>query len=392
MSNDADPANVHVVIDMRDSTESWFADVSGLRMVVRTLVCLRHAGYRTATLVGQAGARARALAERHPYHAIELDLVDDVPSRTDRLRLLIATPVVLSSTTAQALASQATEDGYAVPVSLPTGTPGFLLPARTAAERRHAAWVIRKASHKPVEEAGVVSALVLQHIGLQVSRVLCHFPVTPNAVTVFGLMLGFAALPLFWIGSAKFVAIGVSLLFVNAILDEVDGELARMKYRFTPLGERLDHVADMVLGAVLLAPVGMGLYHATDQIVWAVLGWAGSGSWAIYTLTVQYYVTRQRHSGYTTGFRFWYRIPKSGPAKPKPATAPSTASRYLQAKYLFRKDLSFTLFFICGLAGYLQLPFALAAFGGIEYGVLSLIQLTLFHNRVSFKDSDLGKV
>jgi phosphatidylglycerophosphate synthase len=390
------PESVLAVIDARDGDKAWFGDTSGLPVIVRTLLCLRHAGFKEAVLVGRdVGERARTRAEKHPYHALELSVVDEMPEVDERPRLVFTTQVVLPSSTAEALAERATPEGYEVPTELPEGMPGFLLPARNRAERGRGAKALRNACRKPVEDAGAVSALVLQHIALQISRPISHLPVTPNAVTITAFFIGLATLPFFIDGSRNAILIASCMLMVNNVMDDLDGEIARIKYRFSSLGERLDHVADMILGVLLPAPVGIGLHHATGYAFWEVLGWAGSIGWLTYTATVQYYVSKVKHTGYTTGFRFWYRIPKGETSQtyvPEPKKIIKGPKRYMQSKYLFRKDFAYSLYFITGLLWYHEIAFSLSIFGGIEYGLLSLIQLTLFHNKVQFRGSHLGSV
>lgn len=384
------------VIDLRDGDKAWFGDTSGLPVVVRTLLCLRHAGFKEAVLVGrELGERAKRKVEKHPYHAIELSIADDMPEPDERPRLIFSTQVVLPSSTAEALAELATPEGFEVPTELPEGMDGFLLPARTKPERRVAARALRNACRKPVEDAGAVSALVLQHIALQISRPISHLPITPNAITIAAFFIGLGTVPFFLDGSRSMILIASCMLMVNNVMDDLDGEIARIKYRFSSLGERLDHVADMLLGVILPAPVGIGLTAATGYQIFEILGWAGSVGWLTYTLTVQYYVSKVRHTGYTTGFRFWYRIPKGETSKiyvPEPTKIIKGPKRYLQSKYLFRKDFAYSLYFLTGLIWYHEIAFTLSIFGGIEYGLLSLIQLTLFHNKVQFRGSHLGSV
>jgi len=120
----------------------------------------------------------------------------------------------------------------------------------------------------------------------------------------------------------------------------------------------------------------------------------GSAGAAAYLLVIEYYVFRQRHSGYTTGMMFWYRLDREGNPKSAPSRAPARPKtglrRYLVAKYALRKDFLFTLFLIFGLADLHVVPFCLMAAGYVQYGGTALIQFLFFHNRIRFVGSHKG--
>ncbi len=90
---------------------------------------------------------------------------------------------------------------------------------------------------------------------------------TPNQLTVFGLLLAIAAAIVLWQSAPEdelsnyYLVIAGFLVFFHGLLDMVDGVVARTFYKATPLGDFLDHVADRVadillLGAIAFSPWG----------------------------------------------------------------------------------------------------------------------------------------
>jgi phosphatidylglycerophosphate synthase len=84
------------------------------------------------------------------------------------------------------------------------------------------------------------------------SRILAPLPVSPNAVTAFGLGLSACVPLLAWWGGGWPVA-GALLLVGTALADTVDGALAVTTDRTSRLGQLYDSVADRLAEACWLA-------------------------------------------------------------------------------------------------------------------------------------------
>lgn len=74
-------------------------------------------------------------------------------------------------------------------------------------------------------------------------RPLARWRVHPNVVTLFNVFITFAAVPLF--AQGRWVA-GLLLAYTMSVLDSVDGKLARLTFRSSRLGDRLDHGLDII--------------------------------------------------------------------------------------------------------------------------------------------------
>jgi len=83
----------------------------------------------------------------------------------------------------------------------------------------------------------IPSAIVTKHI--------IKYPwVTPNRVTIFGLLMGIMSSVFIFFGIFTAAAIG---LYIAALCDYVDGKIARLKNNSTMYGKRLDIVSDRLI-------------------------------------------------------------------------------------------------------------------------------------------------
>ncbi|NUR87824.1 MAG: CDP-alcohol phosphatidyltransferase family protein [Nonomuraea sp.] len=92
---------------------------------------------------------------------------------------------------------------------------------------------------------------------------------TPNALTVFSLILGAAcALCL----AAQELAAGALLFYLSFMIDCVDGKIARLKGTGTPFGLWLDYVGDRIRVVLCSAGLAYGQYAATGDVTYVVVG------------------------------------------------------------------------------------------------------------------------
>jgi phosphatidylglycerophosphate synthase len=94
-----------------------------------------------------------------------------------------------------------------------------------------------------------------------VVRLLTHTPVTPNAVTLGGLLVAILGAFLFARGSYFNYVGGASLFFVSGLFDEIDGMLARLKFRESSFGTWFEGLVDNVTYLAIFAGITVGLQH-----------------------------------------------------------------------------------------------------------------------------------
>lgn len=107
--------------------------------------------------------------------------------------------------------------------------------------------------HPPIENALV--------------RLLLPTPVSPNAVTLFSAVLGFAAMWLFAVGQPLWA---LALVLIVGPLDGVDGKLARVRHQFSRWGD-LEHVLDKVLEYGWFIALGWWLSAIHGTAVWLAI-------------------------------------------------------------------------------------------------------------------------
>ena len=126
-----------------------------------------------------------------------------------------------------------------------------------------------------------------------VTRICARAGITPNMVTSTGLVLVFAAMWAFWHGHYGW---GLAAAWVMTFLDTVDGKLARVTLNWSKLGDRFDHLIDLIhppfwwwAWTVGLASVGLALPE---------------GSLAL-TVIIAGYILQRLEEG---GFEVWFKV------------------------------------------------------------------------------------
>lgn len=93
------------------------------------------------------------------------------------------------------------------------------------------------------------------------SRWLVHTPVTPNPISIAATILGVTAGAMFGMGDQKISIVAAILFQISAIIDCVDGDVARAVFKESPLGKWLDLIGDQVVHASVFAGIAIGLWR-----------------------------------------------------------------------------------------------------------------------------------
>ncbi len=96
------------------------------------------------------------------------------------------------------------------------------------------------------------------HFSIPISSLLVKLPVTPNQVTLFGLVIGAAAGWLFSRGDYVSGLVGGILLAFTAIWDCCDGDVARIKFMESDFGETLDTACDNIINVFIFLGIAFG--------------------------------------------------------------------------------------------------------------------------------------
>ena len=117
---------------------------------------------------------------------------------------------------------------------------------------------------------GVVDTYFNRPLGRFLSKILIHTPVTPNQVTVVSALIGLVSAWFFAQGNYTAGIIGALLLHLSALVDCVDGDIARVVFKDSPIGKWLDLGLDQVVHVAVFATLAVGLSRAGADapVVW----------------------------------------------------------------------------------------------------------------------------
>ena len=101
---------------------------------------------------------------------------------------------------------------------------------------------------------------------------LAKTPVTPNQITTLGMFFGILGSLLFLKGDYYSILIGAVLFLICYILDNCDGEIARIKDMRSIFGMRYDTFVDWIVHAVFFICLGWGATSVTGQMFWFWVG------------------------------------------------------------------------------------------------------------------------
>ena len=97
---------------------------------------------------------------------------------------------------------------------------------------------------------------------------LAKTPVTPNQITTLGMFFGILGSLLFLKGDYYSILIGTFLFLICYILDNCDGEIARIKDMRSIFGMRYDTFVDWIVHAVFFICLGWGATSVTGKEFW----------------------------------------------------------------------------------------------------------------------------
>ena len=106
---------------------------------------------------------------------------------------------------------------------------------------------------------------------------LAALRLTPNQVTLISLAAGLLAAWNFFQGSFWGGLFGALWLELSYLLDNCDGELARMTGSVSGLGSWLDTVADCLTHTAFFLALGVGFARTNPNPIWIRAGWFAAG-------------------------------------------------------------------------------------------------------------------
>lgn len=114
---------------------------------------------------------------------------------------------------------------------------------------------------------------LVRHLSFRVTPWLARTPASANQVTFLSLVLGLGCNWAILQGDHAWAVVGGLLMVLTYILDNCDGEIARIKDQCSAFGMRFDSFVDWVVHATFFAALGVGVSASTGEVLWAWLGW-----------------------------------------------------------------------------------------------------------------------
>ncbi len=108
---------------------------------------------------------------------------------------------------------------------------------------------------------GVIDRHVNRKVSRPLSRLFMKLGCPPNVITVLSLATGLAGAVCFAAGSYRAGIAGALLFQFAVILDCCDGEVARLTFAESPLGQALDLVSDNIVHVAVFAGIAWGAYQ-----------------------------------------------------------------------------------------------------------------------------------
>ena len=126
----------------------------------------------------------------------------------------------------------------------------------------------------PNPRDGLVDAYLNRKLSRPLTRLLLRTPLTPNHVTLLSCGVGLLGAACFWGGGYVWPIVGGLLLQLSAVVDCVDGEVARVKFLESPLGAWLDITLDTLVHIAIFVGVGIAVWKQGGATYAPLLGGA----------------------------------------------------------------------------------------------------------------------
>jgi len=212
-------------------------------------------------------------------------------------------------------------------------------------------------------DLGIVARHLNKKISFRITRyVLCGLPITPNQVTLGAAVIGLIGCALIASGGYLSIVAGLLLAQFQSILDGCDGELARVRFQQSRIGEWLDTLVDDFMNLCLVGSLTAGIARSTGSTLAVVVGVTAFGMFLFYNVVSYRELLRQGVGGELINIR--WRL-TSGKNMKSMVTDSSSGALATFVLSLGRRDtfvLGWLVFAILGIPG-MDLLWALLAAG-----------------------------
>ncbi len=125
--------------------------------------------------------------------------------------------------------------------------------------------------------AGQISRFpLIRHLSRRMTPFLARTPLSANQVTAASLLAGLAACALFAVADYIWNLAGALLFTLSYVLDNSDGEIARLKNQVSDFGRQFDSLVDWLVNSLFFLALGFGVAAGRGEDLWLWLGVAGA--------------------------------------------------------------------------------------------------------------------
>ncbi|MBP8084156.1 MAG: CDP-alcohol phosphatidyltransferase family protein [Spirochaetes bacterium] len=228
-----------------------------------------------------------------------------------------------------------------------------------------------KSKHIKYQSGGIVAQNINKRISVPLSRLLSRMRIHPNAITLVNFVLGlFGVYLLLKTSTSANITAGLIIQAVS-IFDGCDGEVARMRIRFSKLGGILDTVCDHTLAVLIIAAATRRVYMAVNFEIFAlVVSLIAIGVISIIGWNTVYLIK------YSSSYSF------SGFSKEflSPLSKTSFLAKLISVlQYCVRKEVySLSIMFFCFFNGIVYYTMLFAVFSTVAFFLVNILCLKYF--------------
>lgn len=336
------------VLVLEPTTADAGRRVGGLSLVLRLALTAQAGSAAGIVLPPGAACLRKELADPR----LRIPVFDQPPGHCSSVSITanyLVHPRLMSAV-AGSLSSENGEKQQPVSLRLPSADDRLLLQdgfgaieVTDAGSARRAEAALFQTLRKPAD--GWTSRWLNRPLSLRISRLLVRTPLHPNAISLAILPLGLVSAWLASRGTYWSAVGGAGCFQLQSILDGCDGEISRVTYRASRLGEWLDTIGDDLTTYGFFLGAAWGLYRVGDDRRYLLAG-------AVMLLGGLVL------SG--TQYRYLLRIGSGSLLKHPIAGVPGESSLLTALRPLFRRDTFILLTLLCAILGLLG-PMVIAA-------------------------------
>jgi phosphatidylglycerophosphate synthase len=248
-------------------------EIAGLTVLDRLVVTAHHAGCAPIFVICETAP----LLPRSEALGIQISHAPDVAGSPREPALLIEGSILVEVRDLENVIAQGGQlvsaKGVPLPVRMTVDSPKpvgagavamLILDAASAIEAERKLWASLTSAAD-----GLVDRFCNRPLGRPLSKLLVHTPISPNQVSVVSILIGLASAWFFARGN--FLA-GALVFQLSAIIDCVDGDLARASFQQSRLGKWLDFGGDQVVHFSVFAAIGIGVARTDPSVPALALG------------------------------------------------------------------------------------------------------------------------